>query len=89
MSTKAPAAPSGLKHSGRTLAWSAQSGARSYGIYRVDSAGTCATADGRNLIAVVPATSAPSYAGKVAGTYYVTALDRLGNESLPTRLAIR
>ncbi|GII34035.1 glycoside hydrolase family 10 protein [Planotetraspora mira] len=89
MSTKAPAAPSGLKHNGRTLAWAAQSGARSYGIYRVDSAGTCATADGRNLIAVVPATHAPSYAGKVAGTYYVTTLDRLGNESLPTRLAIR
>jgi uncharacterized lipoprotein YddW (UPF0748 family) len=89
MSTKSPAAPSGLKLGGRTLVWAAQPGARAYGIYRADSAGACATADGRNLLAVVPATSAPSYAGKAAGTYYVTTLDRLGNESLPTRLTVR
>ncbi|GAA0406710.1 family 10 glycosylhydrolase [Microbispora corallina] len=80
--TTAPAAPRGVAASGGTLTWKAQPGARAYGVYRVagDDA-SCATADARNLVAVVPASAAPSYATTAPGAYYVTALDRLGNES--------
>ncbi|WP_370028465.1 glycoside hydrolase family 10 protein [Planotetraspora sp. GP83] len=83
--TKAPAAPRGVKNAGGTLQWQAQPDARAYAVYRVDGkAGDCSMADGRNLVAVVPGSAAPSYVTKDPGTYYVTALDRLNNESLPT-----
>ncbi len=84
---RAPATPAGLRRSGEALLWQASAGARAYAVYRVAGAkaGDCATADGRNLLAVVPATGAAeqSYAVRAGGTYLVTALDRLGNESKP------
>ncbi|MEV1201587.1 glycoside hydrolase family 10 protein [Microbispora rosea] len=84
----APAAPRGVKAAGGTLRWQAQPGAQSYGIYRVTGKdASCATADARNLVAVVPASQAPSYAAGAPGAYYVTAVDRLGNESPATRAA--
>ncbi|WP_424531479.1 glycoside hydrolase family 10 protein [Sphaerisporangium viridialbum] len=83
----APAAPAGLRNSGGTLVWKASPGARSYAVYRVAGAKAddCATADARNLLAVVPATGAAeqSYTTTSQGTYLVSALDRLGNESAP------
>ncbi|WP_182905947.1 family 10 glycosylhydrolase [Microbispora sp. H13382] len=81
-----PVAPRVVKASGGTLTWQAQPGAQAYGIYRVaDKDASCATADARNLVAVVPASGAPSYAAGASGTYYVTTVDRLGNESPATR----
>ncbi|MEV6980215.1 family 10 glycosylhydrolase [Sphaerisporangium sp. NPDC051017] len=83
----APAAPTGLRRSGGILVWKPSAGARAYAVYRVAGAepDACATADARNLLAVVPATEAPeqSFPVKTGGTYLVTALDRLTNESAP------
>ncbi|MFC4533428.1 glycoside hydrolase family 10 protein [Sphaerisporangium dianthi] len=83
----APAVPSGLGLAGGTLGWKSSPEAASYAVYRVASAKPdgCATADGRNLLAVVPAagTAGQSYAVPGGGAYLVTALDRLGNESAP------
>ncbi|GGO21465.1 glycosyl hydrolase [Microbispora rosea subsp. aerata] len=79
-------APRGVKASGAKLTWQAQPGARAYGVYRVAGKDVaCATADARNLVAVVPASAAPSYTTSRPGTYYVTTIDRLGNESPATR----
>ncbi|GII58178.1 glycosyl hydrolase [Planotetraspora thailandica] len=88
--TKAPQAPRDVQYSEGRLSWKPEPGVRAYGIYRAeDGAGDCATTDGRNLIAIVPAGSAHSYATPAKGTYFVTALDRLNNESLPVRLTPR
>jgi uncharacterized lipoprotein YddW (UPF0748 family) len=83
----APAAPHGVKGSGGKLTWQAQPGVRAFGIYRVPGKGksSCATADARNLVAIVPASASPTYATGGSGTYYVTAVDRLGNESPAVR----
>ncbi|WP_043622021.1 glycoside hydrolase family 10 protein [Nonomuraea candida] len=76
---QAPAAPAGVKASGRQLSWTASPGARSYAVYQVPKSGKdCHTTDARNLVAVV---GQPSYTVKAPGTYLVTAVDRLGNES--------
>ncbi|MEV7804295.1 family 10 glycosylhydrolase [Microbispora sp. NPDC088329] len=83
-----PVAPRGVKASGGTLTWRAEPGAQTYAIYRVTGKdASCATADARNLVAVVPASAAPSYAAEGSGTYYVTTVDRLGNESPASRAA--
>jgi uncharacterized lipoprotein YddW (UPF0748 family) len=82
---KAPATPAGVRQAGGTLLWKPSPGARSYAVYRLadPKAGACATADARALLAVVPATGAAeqTYAAQASGTYLVTAVDRLGNES--------
>lgn len=85
---QAPPTPSGLSLSGATLTWKPSPGARGYAVYRVDGTPTeCATADARNLVAIVSA--GESFTAKVPGTYLVTALDRLHNESAPARIAVK
>ncbi|GII65460.1 glycosyl hydrolase [Sphaerisporangium krabiense] len=83
----APATPVGLRRSGDTLVWRSSPGARAYAVYRVTDgdAGPCATADAGGLLAVVPAAEGAeqSYPVKDGGTYLVSALDRLTNESPP------
>ncbi|TDE59320.1 glycosyl hydrolase [Nonomuraea mesophila] len=75
---KAPAPPSGAKVSGGTLSWTPSGNARAYAVYRLPKSGKdCHTSDARDLVAVV---SKPSYPAK-GGTYLVTSLDRLYNES--------
>src|SRR5690606_20719303 len=60
--------------------------ARAYAVYRVPKpGGDCHTTDARNLVAVV---SDPSFTAKSAGTYLVTALDRLHNESGAARVQV-
>jgi uncharacterized lipoprotein YddW (UPF0748 family) len=88
--TTAPGKVTGLKAAGTTLLWRSSPDARAYAVYRVQGKGTDCATSGRNLLAVVPATGAPqqSYALRANGTYYVTALDRLQNESAPARIAI-
>src|SRR5690606_4159718 len=86
---EAPAPPSGLAVSADgTLTWQASEGARAYAVYRVDGKpGKCATADARNLVAVVP--GGTRFAAKTSGTYLVTSLDRLHNESEPARITVK
>ncbi|GII80808.1 glycosyl hydrolase [Sphaerisporangium rufum] len=88
----APATPAGLRVTAARLLWNASPGARAYAVYRVAGAtpGDCATADARNLLAVVPGTGGAeqSFAATGGGTYLVTALDRLGNESSPATAAL-
>jgi uncharacterized lipoprotein YddW (UPF0748 family) len=93
LETTAPAAPQGVKNVRGTIVWRPRPAARAYAIYRVDGAGggkrdVCATADARNLVAVVPAGDTPSYVARENGTYYVTTLDRLHNESDASRIRI-
>ncbi|MDF5752014.1 family 10 glycosylhydrolase [Spongiactinospora sp. TRM90649] len=84
---QAPPKPADLRVSGGTLTWKASEGARSYAVYRVDGEpGRCATADARNLVAVV--SGGQSVAAAKPGTYLVTALDRLNNESAAARIKI-
>jgi uncharacterized lipoprotein YddW (UPF0748 family) len=86
---KAPAVPADLRGSGSTFSWRSSPGARAYAIYAVTGkADSCATADARHLVAVLPATDGPrqSYQHKGGGTILVTALDRLHNESAPAVL---
>ena len=73
---------------GATLSWKAAPEARGHAVYRVDGQpGSCATADARNLVAVVPA--GERFTAKAAGTYLVTALDRLHNESEPAQISVK
>ncbi|MGW4643570.1 family 10 glycosylhydrolase [Sphaerisporangium sp. NPDC004334] len=89
---RAPAAPTGLTLAGGALSWKSSPEARSYAVYRVTGAkpDACATADGRNLVAVAPAAPAAvqSFAVTAGGSYLVTALDRLGNESAPATVVL-
>ncbi|MFC4060360.1 glycoside hydrolase family 10 protein [Planomonospora corallina] len=84
----APARPADVRIQGATLTWKPSSGARAYAVYRVASgaADACALADARNLVAVVPASSGARQKLSVSGggTYLVSALDRLHNESAAT-----
>lgn len=86
---QAPAAPTEVKAQGTTLSWKSSPGARSYAVYQIPSGkvGECATADARNLVAVVPAAGGDrqTFAAAGGGAYLVTALDRLHNESAPTK----
>jgi uncharacterized lipoprotein YddW (UPF0748 family) len=83
--TKAPPAPKGVKGVGSAIVWQPQASARAYAVYLVPpNAGPCATADARNLLAVVPASTSPAFTARASGTYFITALDRLHNESAPT-----
>ncbi|MFC7643107.1 glycoside hydrolase family 10 protein [Streptosporangium lutulentum] len=92
LGTQAPAAPAEVRLQGKNLTWKTSANARSYAIYRVPSGkpGKCATADARNLVAVVPAANGgrQSFAAAAGGAYLVTALDRLDNESAPTGAAL-
>jgi len=82
MAGRPPAAPQGVRRSGGTLVWRHTPGARAYAVYRVNGkADACAFADARNLVAIVPASRNPRLAVKGDGKYYVSALDRLTNES--------
>ncbi|MEV0973624.1 glycoside hydrolase family 10 protein [Microtetraspora glauca] len=84
-----PAVPAGLKNTAGNLTWTAAPQARAYGVYRVTGEnGDCATVDARHLVAVVPADDRPAYTAKESGEYYVTALDRLNNESAPARVTV-
>lgn len=90
---RAPAEPADVRAQGAVISWRTSPGARSYAIYRIASgkAGKCATADGRNLVAVVPATGGDRQtftAGAGGGAYLVTALDRLHNESSAAKTII-
>jgi uncharacterized lipoprotein YddW (UPF0748 family) len=82
-----PTAPTGLRASAGTLSWKPSPGARAYAVYRVTDPATvpCAVNDPRNLMALLPAGSGAgaAIATKSGGTYLITALDRLGNESPP------
>ncbi|GAA2852601.1 family 10 glycosylhydrolase [Streptosporangium fragile] len=82
---RAPAKPADVRLQGTSLSWKSSEGARSYAVYRIASGkpGACATADARNLVAVVPAAGGErqTFAVPGDGTYLVTALDRLQNES--------
>ncbi|WP_433239026.1 glycoside hydrolase family 10 protein [Streptosporangium sp. CA-135522] len=88
---QAPAQPADVRTQGTTLSWKSSAGARSYAIYHIPSGkvGECATADARNLVAVVPAAGGDrqTFATAGAGAYLVTALDRLHNESPPAKAA--
>jgi uncharacterized lipoprotein YddW (UPF0748 family) len=89
--SRPPAKVKGLKAAESTLVWRSSPDARAYAIYRVAGKGDdCATAGGRNLVAVVPSrgTADQSYVMRANGVYYVTALDRLNNESDPVRIAV-
>ncbi|MEV4103760.1 family 10 glycosylhydrolase [Nonomuraea sp. NPDC049649] len=82
----APAKPSKVKAAGTAVSWAPVQGARAYAVYRVPKpGGDCHTTDARNLVAVV---SDPSFTAKSAGTYLVTALDRLHNESGAARVKV-
>ncbi|TQM75199.1 uncharacterized lipoprotein YddW (UPF0748 family) [Thermopolyspora flexuosa] len=86
-----PAKVTDLAAEGTTLSWRSSPGARAYAVYRVSGKGdACATASARNLVAVVPATGGArqSYTIRATGTYYVTALDRLHNESAAARVTV-
>ncbi|MFF4989841.1 glycoside hydrolase family 10 protein [Streptosporangium saharense] len=89
---KAPATPADLKAQDGAISWNPSPDARSYAVYRVTSgdAGECATADARNLVAVVPASGQgrQSFTTRGSGTYLVTALDRLQNESPTAKIVI-
>ncbi|MEV8638382.1 family 10 glycosylhydrolase [Streptosporangium sp. NPDC051023] len=88
----APAVPADLKVQDGTIGWKSSAGARSYAVYRIASgeADKCATADARNLVAVVPAVDGErqTFTATGAGTYLVTALDRLDNESEPAKTVL-
>jgi hypothetical protein len=85
---QAPPRPSDVRLQGTSLGWKGSDGARSYAVYRIASGkpGECATADARNLIAVVPAAAGERQTLAVpgGGSYLVTSLDRLQNESEPS-----
>ncbi|WP_188188139.1 glycoside hydrolase family 10 protein [Nonomuraea sp. SYSU D8015] len=83
---QAPAQPAGAKVSGTTVSWTGSEGARAYGVYQVPKSGKdCQATDARNLVAVV---TGPSFTAKSAGTYLITSLDRLHNESAPVRVKV-
>ncbi|MBG0831247.1 family 10 glycosylhydrolase [Planomonospora sp. ID67723] len=89
---RAPAGPDNVRIQGATLMWKASAGARAYAVYRVTSGevGPCAVADARNLVAVVPASAGTrqTFALPGGGTYLVSALDRLHNESPASRAVL-
>jgi hypothetical protein len=57
-------------------------------VYRTTQPDDCATADGRNLVAVIPASASPAYQLRTGGFFHVTTLDRLHNESAPASVRI-
>lgn len=80
--TTAPPKPADAKAAGGTLRWSAVQGARAYAVYKAPESGdACHQADARNLVAVV---TSPTFTTGGPGTYLITSLDRLHNESAPT-----
>ncbi|GII95357.1 glycoside hydrolase family 10 protein [Sinosporangium siamense] len=89
---QAPPPPADLKQEGGNLTWASAQGATGYAVYRVQGEpGACTTADARHLLAVEPAVAGTrqSFPLRGGGTYLVTSLDRLTNESKPTILAVK
>ncbi|GLX01930.1 family 10 glycosylhydrolase [Microtetraspora sp. NBRC 16547] len=85
----APAAPASLKSAAGTLTWSPSSRARAYAVYRASGKNAdCTTVDAHHLVAVVSADDRLSYTAEESGDYYVTALDRLNNESAPAQVKV-
>lgn len=86
---QAPAQPADVKLQGTALSWKGSPGAASYAVYQIPSGkvGECATADARNLVAVVPAAGGDRQSFPVSGggAYLVSSLDRLHNESAPAK----
>ncbi|WP_083449817.1 glycoside hydrolase family 10 protein [Luteipulveratus mongoliensis] len=86
----APRPPVVVKASGAKVTWVATPGATSYAIYRVPTAKPrpCDLADARNLVATVRdergAVQQWTDPASGAGTYVVTAIDRVSNESAGT-----
>lgn len=82
-----PAAPK-LKASGRTLSWKGSeargnaSDVVKYVVYRFDNAAEADFDDAAAIVAVVPGTTFPA---DKPGVYYVTALNRVNNESAPSK----
>jgi uncharacterized lipoprotein YddW (UPF0748 family) len=82
----APAKPAEAKAAGATLSWTPSKGARAYAVYQVPKSGKdCRLTDARNLVAVV---TGATYAAKAPGTYLITSLDRLHNESKPVKVKV-
>ncbi|SDL67621.1 glycoside hydrolase family 10 protein [Nonomuraea jiangxiensis] len=82
----APDVPARARAAGSAVTWKPSAGARAYAVYRVPESGKdCHTTDARNLVAVV---TSPSFTARSAGTYLVTSLDRLHNESRPARVKV-
>ncbi|WP_219467222.1 glycoside hydrolase family 10 protein, partial [Nonomuraea rhizosphaerae] len=82
----APAKPAGAKAAGTVVSWTASPDARAYAVYQVPKSGQdCQGTDSRSLVAVV---TSPTFTAKAAGTYLVTSLDRLQNESKPVTVTV-
>ncbi|GII04563.1 glycoside hydrolase family 10 protein [Planobispora takensis] len=90
----APDRPGNVRVQGANLLWKSSQGARHYAVYRVVSgrADSCAVADARNLVAIVRdnGETRQSFAlpAGARGTYLVSALDGLHNESPATKAAL-
>jgi uncharacterized lipoprotein YddW (UPF0748 family) len=83
---QAPARPAGAKAAGTKVSWTPSPGARAYAVYQVPKSGeSCQATDARNLVAVV---AGPAFTAKAAGTYLITSLDRLHNESEPVKVKV-
>ncbi|MEV1244722.1 glycoside hydrolase family 10 protein [Nonomuraea sp. NPDC050022] len=83
---EAPAKPAAVKAAGQVISWKASQGARSYAVYEVPKSGQdCQAVDARNLVAVV---TTPTFTAGAPGTYLVTSLDRLQNESKPAKVTV-
>ncbi|HUR03495.1 MAG TPA: family 10 glycosylhydrolase [Nonomuraea sp.] len=83
---EAPAKPAAAKAAGPVVSWNASQGARSYAVYQVPKSGQdCQSTDARNLVAIV---TSPTFTTKTPGTYLVTSLDRLQNESKPAKVTV-
>ncbi|GAA4065844.1 glycoside hydrolase family 10 protein [Nonomuraea soli] len=85
-SAPAAAKPSGVQASGAAVKWADAANARAYAVYRVPQGdAACASVDGRNLVAV---TTTPGFTAPASGTYLVSSLNRLHEESKTTKVKV-